>query len=115
MAEFRRVDADRAFDIAHAVANDAEALRTGIVGEWDSLSRGWSGIAALAYTAIWEEWHEGAAKVVESLAESSRKLTRSTRRRRRGTGWPRSTRPENAELAHIPLEEWLRWSSWSHP
>nr|WP_194946086.1 hypothetical protein [Mycolicibacterium malmesburyense]CRL75493.1 hypothetical alanine and proline rich protein [Mycolicibacterium malmesburyense] len=22
---------------------------------------------------------------------------------------------ENAEMAHIPLEEWLRWSSWSHP
>jgi hypothetical protein len=22
---------------------------------------------------------------------------------------------ENAEMAHIPLEEWLRWTSWSHP
>nr|CRL75499.1 Fis family transcriptional regulator [Mycolicibacterium malmesburyense] len=50
---------------------------TGIVGEWDNLSRGWSGAAASAYTAIWEEWHEGAAKVVESLAESSHKLAQA--------------------------------------
>lgn len=77
MADFLRVDADRAFNTAHAVANDAEELReelTRIAGEWDNMSRGWSGAAASAFTTIWEEWHEGAVTVVESLAESSRLL-----------------------------------------
>jgi WXG100 family type VII secretion target len=77
MADHLRVNADTAFNTAHAVSSDAEELReelSAIVQEWDNISRGWSGAAASAYTAIWEEWHEGAAKVVESLAESSRRL-----------------------------------------
>ncbi|KUH99165.1 WXG100 family type VII secretion target [Mycobacterium sp. IS-3022] len=77
MADFLKVSADQAFNTAHSVANDAEELReelTRIVGEWDNISRGWSGAAASAYSSIWEEWHEGAAKVVESLTESSRNL-----------------------------------------
>ncbi|MGV0656606.1 WXG100 family type VII secretion target [Mycolicibacterium thermoresistibile] len=72
-----KVDTEHAFSTAHAVCNDAEELRqelAGIVREWDNISRGWSGTAASAYAAIWEEWHEGAAKVVETLAESSRRL-----------------------------------------
>lgn len=77
MGDFLKVNADHAFNTAHSVSNDAEELReelTRIVGEWDNISRGWSGEAASAFTALWDEWHEGAAKVVESLAESSRRL-----------------------------------------
>jgi len=77
MTDNLKVDTDQAFSTAHAVCNDAEELRdelSAIVREWDSMSRGWSGTAASAFTSIWEEWHEGAAKVVETLAESSRRL-----------------------------------------
>ena len=72
-----KVDADYASNIAKAVNNDAEELReelTRIVGRWENLSANWSGTAASAYTAIWQEWHEGAATVVDSLAESATSL-----------------------------------------
>jgi WXG100 family type VII secretion target len=77
MIDVLKVNASEAFITAHAVSNDAEELReelSTIVREWDSISRGWSGTAASAFASIWEEWHEGAAKVVETLAESSRRL-----------------------------------------
>jgi WXG100 family type VII secretion target len=77
VADHLRVDADAAFNTAHAVSNDAEELReelSRIAREWDNISRGWSGTAASAFASIWDEWHEGAAKVVEALAESSRCL-----------------------------------------
>jgi WXG100 family type VII secretion target len=77
MADHLRVTADVAFNTAHAVSNDAEELREELARlsrEWDNISRGWSGTAASALASIWEEWHEGAAKVVEALAESSRCL-----------------------------------------
>jgi WXG100 family type VII secretion target len=75
--DFLKVNAEQAFNTAHAVSNDAEELRdelSAIVREWDNIAGGWSGAAASAYAAIWAEWHEGAATVVESLAESSRRL-----------------------------------------
>lgn len=77
MTDHLRVDTDTAFNTAHAVSNDAVELReelSRIAREWDNLSRGWSGTAASTFASIWEEWHEGAAEVVEALAESSRRL-----------------------------------------
>jgi WXG100 family type VII secretion target len=74
------VKADDVFATAHAVSNDAEELRdelNRIQHEWDNLSRGWSGAAATAYTAIWEEWHRGAVTLVDVLADMSTKLGRA--------------------------------------
>jgi len=77
MADHLKVDVNEAFKTSHAVSNDAEELReelSRISQEWGNVSHGWSGAAASAYTSIWEEWHEGAANLVEALAESSRRL-----------------------------------------
>jgi WXG100 family type VII secretion target len=80
MADQLRVDADTAFNTSHVVSNDAEELReelSRLSREWDNVSHGWSGVAASAFTQIWEEWHEGAANIVETLAESSRRLAKA--------------------------------------
>jgi WXG100 family type VII secretion target len=72
-----RLQADEAFATSHSVSNDAEELReelADIAREWQNVSHGWSGAAASGYDALWQEWHEGAAKVVEVLADSSQKL-----------------------------------------
>jgi len=77
MADNLSVNADAAFHTSHTVSNEAEELReqlTDISRDWENLARGWAGIAASAYGAIWEEWHEGAARLVDALAESSRSL-----------------------------------------
>lgn len=76
MADHLEVDVD---STSHAVGNDAEELReelSRIAQEWSrsTLSHGWSGTAATAYKSIWEEWHEGAATLVDALAESSQRL-----------------------------------------
>jgi WXG100 family type VII secretion target len=63
--DFLKVNAEQAFNTAHAVSNDAEELReelSAIVREWDHIARGWSGAAAAAYTSIWEEWQEGSLR-----------------------------------------------------
>ena len=80
MADHLRVDADAAFNAAHVVSNEAEELREELARlsrEWDNLSHGWSGVAASALTPAWDEWHEGAAGIVEVLAESSRRLSQA--------------------------------------
>jgi WXG100 family type VII secretion target len=80
MADHLRVDADAAFLISHVVSNEAEELREELARlsrEWDNLSHGWSGVAASAFTPGWEEWHECAARIVEALAESSRRLAQA--------------------------------------
>jgi WXG100 family type VII secretion target len=80
MADHLRVDADAAFNTSHVVSNEAEELREGLARlsrEWDNLSHGWSGVAASAFTPAWEEWHEGFARIVEVLAESSRRLSQA--------------------------------------
>jgi WXG100 family type VII secretion target len=80
MADHLRVDADAAFLTSHVVSNEAEELREELARlsqEWDNLSHGWSGVAASAFTPAWEEWHEGAARIVEALAESSRRLAQA--------------------------------------
>jgi WXG100 family type VII secretion target len=53
----------------------AQTLRSGL-GTLDSdisdlLGGGWSGQAATAYTGVWQEWHQGAAQVVEGLSRMS--------------------------------------------
>ena len=71
------VDADHAYNISRAVGNDAQELREELEGlqrDWDNLSREWSGVASSAYSVIWCEWVEGAATLVDALAESSHNL-----------------------------------------
>jgi WXG100 family type VII secretion target len=80
MADHLKVDADNAFNTSHSVSNDAEELReelTHLSQEWDNLSHGWSGVAASAFAPAWEEWHSGAAQIIEALAESSRRLAQA--------------------------------------
>jgi WXG100 family type VII secretion target len=80
MADNLNVDADEAFNISHSVSNDAEELReelTHLSQEWDNLSHGWSGVAASAFAPAWDEWHRGAAQIVEALAESAHRLAQA--------------------------------------
>jgi WXG100 family type VII secretion target len=80
MTDRLRVDADTAFTTSHGVSNEADELREELARlsrEWDNLSHGWSGVAASAFAPAWEEWHEGAARIVEALAESSRRLAQA--------------------------------------
>lgn len=72
-----RVTADEAFATSHAVGNDAEELRDGLSSlaqGWENLLHGWSGAASSAYATIWEEWHDGATRLIDALAESSHRL-----------------------------------------
>jgi WXG100 family type VII secretion target len=72
-----KVDVDQAYNTSRAVSNDAQELREELAGlhrDWDNLSRGWSGVASSAYSAIWCEWLEGATTLVDALPESSHNL-----------------------------------------
>jgi WXG100 family type VII secretion target len=72
-----RVDTEQAYRTSHAVGNDAEELREELATlrrDWENLSRGWTGAASSAYSAIWSEWLEGATTLVDALAESSHSL-----------------------------------------
>lgn len=83
MAGHLEVDTDAAFNTSRAVSTDAEELREGLVElshEWANVSRGWSGAAASAYTPLFQEWEEGASKLVESLAESAHLLAEAASR-----------------------------------
>ena len=76
MAEHLKVDPAQALKTSQVVSGDAEVLRgelARICQQWDNVS-GWSGAAASASAFVWEEWHDGAAKLVELLAESTRRL-----------------------------------------
>ena len=77
VAEHLKVDVAKALDTSHVVSEDAEDLRaelTRIAREWDDVPSGWSGNAASAFATLWEEWHDGAVKLVEILAETTRRL-----------------------------------------
>ena len=77
-----RVDAPRAVETSHAVAVDADELRaelSRLSHEWGAVLSGWSGAAASSYADHWEEWHSGAAKLVERLAQSSQLLERAAK------------------------------------
>lgn len=65
------------------MSTDAEELREDVAElshEWANVSRGWSGAAASAYTPLFQEWEEGACKLVESLAESAQLLAEAAAR-----------------------------------
>ena len=75
-----RVDAPRALQTSHAVGGDVQDLSAELARlsrEWNSVLSGWSGAASSSYAALWEEWHDGAAKLVETLAHSSHLLERA--------------------------------------
>jgi WXG100 family type VII secretion target len=77
MGDRLKVSATEAFAAAQAIGNHAEDLRDELqrlVREWEDLSHSWSGAAASAFAPPWQEWHEGAAKLTEMLADTSRKL-----------------------------------------
>jgi WXG100 family type VII secretion target len=77
MADQLRVDSSVVFATAQTLSNHAEELRDelrGLSREWDDLSHSWSGVAASAYVPPWEEWHEAAAKLTDSLAETASRL-----------------------------------------
>ena len=80
MADHLQVRADEMFATSHSVSNDAEELReelAAIAREWEDVSHGWSGDAASAYDALWQEWHEGAIKLVDVVSELSHGLGRA--------------------------------------
>jgi WXG100 family type VII secretion target len=63
-----------------SVAGDADELRaelSRLSHEWGAVLSGWSGAAASSYADHWEEWHDGAAQLVERLAQSSQLLERA--------------------------------------
>jgi WXG100 family type VII secretion target len=77
LSEELQVDTDEAFQAAHTICNHAEELReelAHLVRDWDNLSRAWEGRAASAYTPVFDQWHEGATKVVDILTEMSKQL-----------------------------------------
>ena len=72
-----RVDVSRTLEVSRGVGSDAEELRaelTRLTQDWDAVVSGWSGAAAAAYAAHWEEWQDGATKLVESLTKSTQLL-----------------------------------------
>lgn len=74
------VNSGEAFNTGQAVMGQAVELREELdrLGEeWDRLSDGWSGAAASAYTSAWQDWHQGALKLVDSLSDLSEKLCRA--------------------------------------
>ena len=77
MASQVKVDVSKALKTAAVVGSDAAELRgelARISQKWDGVLAGWSGAAASVFTALWEDWHDGVAKLVETLAESSQRL-----------------------------------------
>lgn len=68
------------FDVAHAMSNQAQELRdelNQLSNEWDCLAHSWSGVAAASFTPAWENWYEGAAKLVEALVDRADRLGRA--------------------------------------
>ncbi|MCT7361370.1 hypothetical protein A7G45_00970 [Mycolicibacterium llatzerense] len=74
------VDTDAALNAAQGVSTDAAELRQELARlerEWQDIAHGWKGSAAGAYTALWEQWHDAATKVVQSVSESAQKLNQA--------------------------------------
>ena len=74
------VDAAVALQAAQGVGSDATELQeelSRLEREWQDIAHGWKGSAAAAYAALWEQWHDGAIKVVQSVAESAEKLNQA--------------------------------------
>jgi WXG100 family type VII secretion target len=70
--------------VAGELNSVAEGLRSGVTS-LDSevtglLGSGWSGEAASAHSGVWQEWREGAHRVVEGLATMSGLLQEAANR-----------------------------------
>ncbi|HKV22487.1 MAG TPA: WXG100 family type VII secretion target [Mycobacterium sp.] len=75
-----RVDAFQMVETSCGVCDHADELRSELELlslQWDSVLSRWSGVAAVSYAALWEEWHDGAVKLVETLVRSSELLERA--------------------------------------
>jgi WXG100 family type VII secretion target len=61
--------------VATELAAVAEELRAGMASLDDEVSGvvggSWTGAASSAFSAVWREWHEGAAHVTEGLTTMS--------------------------------------------
>lgn len=80
MPESLMVNSGAAFNTGHAVMAQAVELREELdrlANEWESLSGSWSGAAASAYSPAWQDWHEGAVKLLDSLSDRAEKLCRA--------------------------------------
>lgn len=74
------VSPNEVFKAAHAIGNQANELRDGLEGlsrDWDSLSHGWSGAAASAFTPAWAEWHEGVTTLIAMLTNWADRMARA--------------------------------------
>lgn len=80
MPDSLMVNSGAAFNTGQAVLGQAVELREELdrLGhEWEDLSGSWSGKAASAYTPAWQDWHEGAVKLLNTLSDLSEKLCRA--------------------------------------
>jgi WXG100 family type VII secretion target len=80
MPESLMVNSGAAFNAGHAVMAQAVELREELdrlAQEWDDVSSGWSGMAASAYASAWQDWHEGAVRLLDSLHDVSENLCRA--------------------------------------
>ncbi|WP_123029016.1 WXG100 family type VII secretion target [Mycolicibacterium stellerae] len=96
-----RVDVPQALKTSSAVGGDAEQLRAELARlsrEWDSIVSGWSGAAAASYGALWEEWHDAAATLVERLAGSSQQLERAA------VGYDEQESASAGSVRNVPTE-----------
>jgi WXG100 family type VII secretion target len=69
-----------AFNTAHAVAVHAQELHEALsqlTRDWGNLSHSWTGSAASAFSSAWSEWHEGASKLTDILADSAERLAKA--------------------------------------
>jgi WXG100 family type VII secretion target len=74
------VDSDVVLRTAHGASSDAVELGdelSRLAREWQDVSHGWTGSAATAFAALWDEWHDGATKVVQIVTESSEDLAQA--------------------------------------
>ncbi|WP_100484620.1 WXG100 family type VII secretion target [Mycobacteroides abscessus] len=63
-----------ASDLAADVATDLKAELERLTQVWENLSSTWEGRAASAFNPEWDEWKEGAAKVIEALNGAAKTL-----------------------------------------
>lgn len=74
------VDVEVALKAANSVGSDAAELREELASlqrEWHDIAHGWKGSAASAYAALWEQWHDGATRVVQTVADAAQDLTQA--------------------------------------
>lgn len=66
-----------ASDLAADIATDLKRELDLLIQRWEDLSSTWDGTAAKAYRPSWDEWHEGATKVIDALDGTSKLLAQA--------------------------------------